>query len=170
MAGASASTGRVVGWRLHVPAAPHVCAAQLSRGEAEELCRSSPEAQQAGVNARTLAKLHEVCLASEVRSILRVCPAFAAIDLVTWTEFLESYGFSRPQIKHMITSSPQEFVRATVVTAGQTMLTCKRLGLAPDAQIQLLTYYPQLLHMDEEQVKSMVRIVAQYQGPIDTLS
>ena len=142
----------------------------LSRGEVEDLCRSSAEVQQAGINDSTLSKLHEVCLASEVRSILRACPAFATINLVTWMAFLESYGFSQPQIKHMITSSPEEFVKATVVTAGQTMMACKRLGLAPDATMQLLTYYPQLLHMDEEQVKSMVRIVAQYQGPIDTLS
>lgn len=132
--------------------------------ELAEICREHPDVTAAGgVNDDTLSCLSAAFLPSEATKLLRRCPALATVQLRSWLVFLGGYGFSRSQTKHMLLLAPEAFVTATLLTAADTLRACQRLQLPPRATVQLLTCYPQLLHMDEAHLKAVLQMVAQHQ-------
>lgn len=62
-------------------------------------------------------------------------------------------GFTEDQVIHMITTEPKALASATLVTAGNTMLLLKKLGLDEYGIKQMCCYYPQVLYMDAPQVR-----------------
>ena len=62
---------------------------------------------------------------------------------------------------------PETLVRSTLVTAGQCLVTMREAGLDEGTCRALLTTYPQLLHAQPEEIRSMLRTFARFSSGIN---
>ncbi|KXZ55224.1 hypothetical protein GPECTOR_3g366 [Gonium pectorale] len=77
---------------------------------------------------------------------------------------------SRAQVQHVLCQTPEALVEGDLLRAGEAILVFRRLGLTDYAAAQLVTYYPQLLSKDEEEIVKMVGMLSRYQTGIETIS
>ena len=63
--------------------------------------------------------------------------------------------------------NPEALVRATLVTAGQSLVTMREVGLDEANALALIVNYPQLLHSQPEEIKGVLRTFSRFASGID---
>jgi len=128
-------------------------------GQAPEL--ALPEHQE--LIAANIISLLRYMSAVELKILLLRTPRVLAVDSMEgWFQFLAQYGFKSSQVTHLISQAPMALVQASLVTAGDTLITMKVAGLDEEAIKAVVVCYPQLLHTPKEEVLSFLRTFSRF--------
>eukprot|EP00877_Chromochloris_zofingiensis_P002048 jgi/Chrzof1/11844/Cz06g12040.t1 len=107
----------------------------------------------------------------EVASLIKKQPALLAAPIKSWMDFFDEYGFSKSQVKNLIGQSPQVLADGSLVTAGNAIILLKALGFDNDeVRHRVVAYCPQVLMMQPEQIKTLIRLWAKFRVGVDERS
>lgn len=100
---------------------------------------------------------------TEAEKLLLRHPGIVQAQAVSLLQFLEAYGFSKEQVRHVIALAPELFVTGSVATAGRAILHLRRLGFTNDSIIhQVVPYCPQILSHKEETISTVIGLWSKF--------
>ncbi|KAF5840107.1 hypothetical protein DUNSADRAFT_17708 [Dunaliella salina] len=100
------------------------------------------------------------------KSLLLREPRIMSACLWEFQEFMLASGFHSEGIAYLLGQAPEAVSKATLLSAGRTLLQLKSMGIAPEVARQLVLVHPQLLYLDERGVAGLVRLIAKFSGSI----
>ncbi|GAX85966.1 hypothetical protein CEUSTIGMA_g13382.t1 [Chlamydomonas eustigma] len=110
--------------------------------------------------------------AAELKSLLLSKPEVLAVDSMEgWFQFLDQHGFTSSQIIELMSQDPTALVRATLVTAGDALLTMKETGLDEESIKDVVVSFPLVLHTaSKEEIVSFIELHSILKSFVKSLS